>query len=166
MTDLRIKAMELAVAAYKDGNLVGQATEILNFLQGGSDAPAEAPSSNSASSTTPAAPRRKKASSAPSESTSPAPAQTEAASSTSTAAKEAEASPPASTGTSPASSIPSVDDVRGVLTRHQAACGGDMGPPREILTKYAPTGTLGSLKEQDRAKVISECEAAIKAKAK
>lgn len=173
-TELKLKALDAATCT--DGvnatNVAQVAASIYAFLTA-SDAPDEASSASSDSTTTPS-PRKRRASAAAS-STQAASAPTEAASSTSTAestpaqpsaqAAQAAAASPAS-GTSPASSLPSKDDVRGALTRYQAACGGDMAPPREILTKYAPTGTLGSLKEEDYAKVIKACDEAAAAKAK
>ena len=157
--ELKLQALALAVTSPATDK-VAEAIRYYEFLQG---APAQ-PSSNSDSSTTaPAAPRKKR-SSAPAASTSPESAATAAASSTSTEAKPAEAAAPSTTGTSPASSTPSKDDVRGALTRYQAACGGGMAPPREILTKYAPSGTLGTLKDEDYSKLIAELDKATAAK--
>lgn len=125
--------------------------------------------SNSGSSTTTKKTRTK----ATSSSTPVESAATEAASSTSAEATSeappSEAAPEApapsksnGSGTSPASStaIPSLDDVRAALTKCQARNKGDLAVPRAILGKYAKTSTLGSLKDEDRAKVISECNAA------
>lgn len=53
-----------------------------------------------------------------------------------------------------------MDDVRAALTARQNRDGGDATEARKILAKYAKTGTLGSLAEADRAKVINECNAA------
>jgi hypothetical protein len=166
-TDLKIKAMELAVAAGAQ-DLIAEATRIFEFLSG---APAQPESSSSsASSTTPAAAPRRKRSSAAAASTGDASTATAASSSTSSeastaAAPSAQEAPaaatPSTTGTSPASSTPSKDDIRAKLTAYQAKCGGDIAKPREILSKYAPTGTLGSLKEEDHVKLAAELDKAI-----
>jgi hypothetical protein len=55
--------------------------------------------------------------------------------------------------------VPTLDQVRAALTQYQARNGGSIEKPREVLGKYAPTGTLGSLKEEDRAKLIAELSA-------
>jgi len=47
--------------------------------------------------------------------------------------------------------------VRAALTARQNRDGGDATQAKAILGKYAKTGTLGSLAEGDRAKVIAEC---------
>jgi hypothetical protein len=168
MSELRIKSMELAVASLqKEQDVVDLATRIHNWLNE-SAVPQPSPSSES-STTQPAAAPRKKRSSGAAPSTSDASAATEPASSTSdaasTAAAPSAAAAPApakasASGTSPASSTPTKDDVRDALTAYQTKCQGDIVKPREILTKYAPSGTLGTLKEEDYAKLIAELQAA------
>jgi hypothetical protein len=167
MSELRIKSMELAVASLHQGqDVVGLADQIYNWLN---ESASPQPSPSSESSTTPSATPRKKRSSAASASTSPASEETAAASSTSDAASTAAApsaaaaSEPAkasASGTSPASSSPTKDNVRDALTAYQTRCNGDIVKPREILTKYAPSGTLGTLKEEDYGKLIAELQAA------
>jgi hypothetical protein len=148
-TELRVKAMELAVT-YGDTT---KAQEIFEFLTG---TPPAQPSQSSEFLTTPPATTRKRRSSAPAPSTSDASAPTAAASST--CAAEAPSGKAAS-GTSQASSLPSLDDVRYELTQCQGRSNGDQTVPKAILAKYAPSGTLGTLKDEDRAKVIAECRA-------
>lgn len=167
---LRLRAVELAVGSGATGKeIVSTAMDILSFLND-AIAPAQpAASSNSESSTTPAprAARRTKATSVAAASTSDASA-TAAPSSTSAEASTAAApsapvaaapAAPATSGTSQASSVPSLDAVRAELTQCQARHNGDMSVPRGVLSKYAPSGTLGTLKDEDRQKVIDECKA-------
>lgn len=150
----RYVALELALTVSKDGDeLISNATKILAFMD---DA-----SSKSESSTTAKKTRTKAASSSSSESTTTT-SSTSAAATTAEPPKEAAPEAPAAkpsteTGTSPAPSVPSLDAVRAALTQCQARNKGDISAPRAILVKYAPTGTLGSLKEEDRQKVIDEC---------
>lgn len=124
-----------------------------------------AESSKSESSTT----TRKTRTKAASASTDTAPATTSSTSDAPTppaspSAEEAPEEKPIGAGTLPASkeptsTTPSVDEVRAALTQCQARNGGALDKPRAILLKYAKTGTLGSLAEADRAKVIAECNA-------
>jgi hypothetical protein len=115
-------------------------------------------SSKSESSTTPKKNRTKAASESPPPAEAPSSTSAEATSAPPPSEKAAPAAGAKSdAGTSPAPSVPTVDEVRAALTQCQARNGGDLVKPREILSKYAPSGTLGTLKEEDRAKVIAEC---------
>jgi hypothetical protein len=118
----------------------------------------------SKSDSKPATSAKAKAGKASSASMPAASAEQMAATSSTSAASESTApkaeSTPAS-GTSQASSTPTLDEVRKALN----ACGfrfaGDIDVPRAILLKYAKSGTLGSLAEGDRAKVIAELNAKV-----
>jgi len=159
--ELKVKAVELAsiVRPANAGELLAAAEAIYAFLDG---------ASSKSESTTTKKPSRTKAASA---------SQAEAlATSSSTsvvltseapqvAAEQAvqAAKQSAESGTSQASKeptsqrIPTLDEVRKALTECQTRHSGDASKPREQLLKFAPTGTLGSLKEEDRQKVIDAC---------
>jgi|GEM_PF-1764721 len=158
--DIRVKALELAVSTAPPNEAARLAEEFYQFLM--LAIPADQRSSSSASTTTKTAKKATKAASESPPAAAPSSTSAEPTSVESPSEKAAPVKESAATGTSPASStpIPTLDDVRYALTQCQARNGGDIAKPRDILSKYAKTGTLGSLSEADRAKVIEECKAA------
>ncbi len=77
---------------------------------------------------------------------------------TASAPKEAAATAPAS-GTVTAVKDPTIDDIRNALVKAQTRLG-SKDKVQALLTKFTPGGphTTGTVKKEDYAKLIAECE--------